>query len=149
MENSTGKSDYFSYQKSTLELMVDLCSQLADKGLDFEVSLKIKDSFQFSLKSDKKAPGAGGKRGANYRKRQLRRREAFLQKKSGAPPKNTREGGGEGVRTPPPPTPPPQPQPPPPPSPPSNAIRKIFVFFKFHFHNDGHPRPKNYFEMFF
>ena len=28
-------------------------------------------------------------------------------------------------------------------------IRKIFVFFKFHFHNDGRPRPKNYFEMFF
>ena len=28
-------------------------------------------------------------------------------------------------------------------------IRKIFVFLKFHFHNDGRPRPKNYFEMFF
>ena len=28
-------------------------------------------------------------------------------------------------------------------------ICKIFVFFKFHFHNDGRPRPKNYFEMFF
>ena len=28
-------------------------------------------------------------------------------------------------------------------------IRKIFVFFKFHFHNDGRPRPKSYFEVFF
>ena len=28
-------------------------------------------------------------------------------------------------------------------------IRKIFVFFKFHFHNDGRPRQKNYFQMFF
>ena len=27
-------------------------------------------------------------------------------------------------------------------------IRKIFVFFKFHFHNDGRPRPKSYFEVF-
>ena len=27
-------------------------------------------------------------------------------------------------------------------------IRKIFVFFKFHFHNDGRPREKSYFEVF-
>ena len=26
---------------------------------------------------------------------------------------------------------------------------KIFVFFKFHFHNDGRPREKSYFEVFF
>ena len=27
-------------------------------------------------------------------------------------------------------------------------IRKIFVFFKFHFHDDGRPRQKSYFEVF-
>ena len=107
--------------------MVDLCSQLADKGLEFEVTLKIKDSFHFSPKSDKKAPaqGAGEKRrrGASYRRRQLRRREAFLQKESGAPPKNTREGG-KGVKPPSPPPPPPQPQAPPPPSPPAPSLAR-------------------------
>ena len=101
--------------------MVDLCSQLADKGLVFEVTLKIKDSFHFSLKSDKKASaqGAGRKRqrGESYRKRQLKRREAFLQKKSGTPPNITREGA-KGVKPPSPPPSPPSPPPPPPPSPP-------------------------------
>ena len=130
MEDSAGNSDILPYEDTTLKLMVDLCSQLADKGLVFEVTLKIKDSFHFSLKSDKKASaqGVGGKRrrGASYRRRQLKRREAFLQKKSVAPPRNAREGG-EGVKPLSPPPPPPQSQPPPPPPPPPPFLARRVV----------------------
>ena len=52
---------------------------------------------EFTLKSDKKASvqnaGRRSQIGASYRRSQLRRREAYLEKKSGNPP----EKGGEGV----------------------------------------------------
>ena len=96
MENHTGQSDDFTKEDPPLKLIVDLCAQLADMGLEFQISLKIKDSPQFSLKSDNKASGqsAGGKRrrGASYRRRQMRRRAAYLEKKRASP-----EKGGEGV----------------------------------------------------
>ena len=85
MENHTGQSGNFPKEDPPLKLIVDLCAQLADMGLEFQISLKIKDSLQFSLKSDNKASGqsAGGKRrrGASYRRRQMRRRAAYLEKK--------------------------------------------------------------------
>ena len=96
MENHTEQSGNFPKEDPPLKLIVDLCSHLADMGLEFQISLKIKDSLQFSLKSDNKASGqsAGGKRrrGASYRRRQMRRRAAYLEKKRASP-----EKGGEGV----------------------------------------------------
>ena len=64
MENHTGQSGNFPKEDPPLKLIVDLCSHLADMGLEFQISLKIKDSLQFSLRSDNKASGqsAGGKR---------------------------------------------------------------------------------------
>ena len=91
MENHTGQSGNFPKEDPPLKLIVDLCSHLADMGLEFQISLKIKDSLQFLLRSDNKASGqsAGGKRrrGASYRRRQLRRRAAYLEKKRGSPEK--------------------------------------------------------------
>ena len=55
MENHTGQSGNFPKEDPPLKLIVDLCSHLADMGLEFQISLKIKDSLQFSLRSDKKA----------------------------------------------------------------------------------------------
>ena len=96
MENHTEQSGNFPKEDPPLKLIVDLCSHLADMGLEFQISLKIKDSLQFSLRSDNKASGqsAGGKRrrGASYRRRQMRRRAAYLEKKRASP-----EKGGEGV----------------------------------------------------
>ena len=97
MESYAEQSGNFPNENNPLKLVVNLCSQLADKGFDFEISLKIKDSLQFALKSGKKASvqraGGGRKRGASYRRRQLRRREAYLEKMRN----NTPEKGGEGV----------------------------------------------------
>ena len=96
MENHTGQSGNFPKEDPPLKLIVDLCSHLADMGLEFQISLKIKDSLQFSLRSDNKASGqsAEGKRrrGASYRRRQMRRRAAYLEKKRGSP-----EKGGRGI----------------------------------------------------
>ena len=63
MENHTGQSGNFPKEDPPLKLIVDLCSHLADMGLEFQISLKIKDSLQFSLRSDNKASGqsAGGR----------------------------------------------------------------------------------------
>ena len=63
MENHTGQSGNFPKEDPPLKLVVDLCAHLADMGLEFQISLKIKDSLQFSLKSDNKASGqsAGGR----------------------------------------------------------------------------------------
>ena len=98
MENYAEQSGNFPNENSPLKLVVNLCSQLADKGIDFEISLKIKDSLQFTLKSDKKASvqraGGGRKRGACYRRRQMRRREAYLEKIRDNPPE---KGGGGGA----------------------------------------------------
>ena len=55
MENHTGQSGNFPKEDPPLKLIVDLCAHLADMGLEFQISLKIKDSLQFSLRSDKKA----------------------------------------------------------------------------------------------
>ena len=98
MENYAEQSGNFPNESSSLQLVVNLCSQLADKGIDFEISLKIKDSLQFTLKSNKKASvqraGRGRKRGASYRRRQMRRREAYLEKKRDNPPE---KGGVLGL----------------------------------------------------
>ena len=98
MENCAEQSGNPPNENSPLKLVVNLCSQLADKGIDFEISLKIKDSLQFTLKSDKKASvqraGGGRKRGACYHRRQMRRREAYLEKIRDNPPE---KGGGGGA----------------------------------------------------
>ena len=97
MENHTGQSGNFPKEDPPLKLIVDLCAQLADMGLEFQISLKIKDSLQFTLKSDKKASvqraGGGRKRGACYRRRQMRRREAYLEKIRDNPPEKGGLGG--------------------------------------------------------
>ena len=91
MENHTEQSENFPNENTPLKLIVDLCSHLADKGLVFEISLNIKNSLQFTLKSDKKASveGARGRRrrGPSYARRQEKRKllkkktDSFLEEK--------------------------------------------------------------------
>ena len=92
MENHTEQSENFPNENTPLKLLVDLCSHLADKGLVFEISLNIKNSLQFTLKSgDKKASveGARGRRrrAPSYARRQERRKllkkktDSFLEEK--------------------------------------------------------------------
>ena len=63
MENYAEQSGNSRNENSPLKLVVNLCSQQADKGIDFEISLKIKDSLQSMLKSDKKASVGGPEEG--------------------------------------------------------------------------------------
>ena len=64
MENHTGQSGNFPKEEPPLKLIVDLCAQLADMGLEFQISLKIKDSLQFLLRSNRRpwfrVPGGRG-----------------------------------------------------------------------------------------
>ena len=62
-----------------LKQVVQLCSILAGKGSQFSISVRIKDSFVFSLKSEKPDPSQGKRRSPSYARRQLRRK--LLKKK--------------------------------------------------------------------
>ena len=53
-----------------LKQVVQLCSILAGKGSQFSISVRIKDSFVFSLKSEKPDPSQGKRRSPAYARRQ-------------------------------------------------------------------------------
>ena len=59
---------------------MQLCSLLAGKGLQFNISVRIKNSFVFSLKSEKSGPSQGTRRSPSYARRQERRK--LLRKKT-------------------------------------------------------------------
>ena len=134
MKSSSSNSDI-----SLAIKCIELCSALKDKDCNFSFQLKLGSGFNFALKSSKGVePKAKPKRSPSYLKRQHRRHQVFLQKKTGSLP----DGGDEDkrhiqpdeycqpvlgpkppsqppTRSPPPPIPPVPP--PPPPLPPSSA----------------------------
>ena len=77
---------------SPLKHCIDLCTLLAGKGMRFTISVKIDNSFAFTLKSENAEAPRAQKRSPSYLRRQERRR--LLKKKlvsSPAEPTNTRE----------------------------------------------------------
>ena len=72
-----------------LKQVVDLCSLLAGKGLQFSISVRIKNSFVFSLKSEKSGPSQGKRRSPSYGRRQERRK--LLRKKTDPSPEEPME----------------------------------------------------------
>ena len=134
MDLSSSNSD-ISLAKKCLEL----CSTLADKDCNFSFQLRLGTGLNFSLKSGTSdAPKAKTKRSPSYLKRQHRRHQDYLKKKTGTPPDCVDEDkrhiqpdkgcqlvpgpnppSQPPTRSPPPPIPPVPP--PPPPLPPSSA----------------------------
>ena len=65
------------------------CRALEDRGCSYSFSLRLGQSFNFSLKSEKGvSPKPKPKRSPSYLRRQIRRRQDFLQKKSVPSPRN-------------------------------------------------------------
>ena len=63
MEDSIDSmSDNGCDNDTPLKQVVELCSLLAGKGLQFSISVRIKNSFVFSLKSEKSGPSQGTRR---------------------------------------------------------------------------------------
>ena len=66
-----------------------LSSALTERGCSYSFSLKFGQSFNFMLKSGKGAPPkAKPQRSPSYFRRQLRRHEDFLKRRSGSSEKN-------------------------------------------------------------
>ena len=81
MENSTDSmSDNRCDKDNPLKQVLQLCSTLAGKGCEFSISVRIKDSFAFSLKSGKSETHQGKKRSPSFYRRQERRK--LLKKKN-------------------------------------------------------------------
>ena len=75
--------------QSLVKKCFEFCSALTDRGCSYSFSLKLGQSFNFSLKSEKGAPPkAKPKRSPSYLRRQLRRKEEFLKKRSRSSPEN-------------------------------------------------------------
>jgi len=75
--------------QSLVKKCFEFCSALTDKGCKYSFSLKLGQSFNFSLKSEQGAPPkAKTKRSQSYLRRQHRRREDFLRRRSGFSPEN-------------------------------------------------------------
>ena len=73
--------------QSLVKKCFEFCSTLTDKGCKYSFSLKLGQSFNFSLTSEQGAPPkAKTKRSQSYLRRQQRRREDFLRKRSGFSP---------------------------------------------------------------
>ena len=69
-----------------IDQVSSLCNELVRQECKFSLSVKL-EHFQFSLSSEKQVPARGtGKRPPSYMRRQIRRRENFLQRNSGFPP---------------------------------------------------------------
>ena len=80
----TMESDQFLVEKCFA-----FCTALEDRGCSYSFSLRLGQSFNFSLKSEKSAPPKPKpKRSPSYLRRQIRRRQDFLQKKSVPSPRN-------------------------------------------------------------
>ena len=77
--------------QSLVKKCFEFCSALTDKGCKYSFSLKLGQSFNFSLTSEQGAPPkAKSKRSPSYLRRQHRRRKDFLaaKKRSGFSPEN-------------------------------------------------------------
>ena len=75
--------------QSLVKKCFEFCSALTERGCSYSFSLKVGQSFNFTLKSGKGAPPkAKPKRSPSYFRRQIRRREDFLKKRSGSFEKN-------------------------------------------------------------
>ena len=75
--------------QSLVKKCFEFCSALTDKGCKYSFSLKLGQSFNFSLTSEQGAPPkAKTKRSQSYLRRQQRRREDYLRKRSGFSPEN-------------------------------------------------------------
>ena len=61
---------------------VAFCNALTEKGCKYSFSLKLGQSYEFTLKSEMCTPPKAKKRSPSYLKRQLRRKEAFLKKRT-------------------------------------------------------------------
>ena len=78
MESSSSNSDI-----SLAIKCLELCSALKDKDCNFSFQLRLGSGFNFSLKSEKGVETkAKTRRSPSYLKRQHRRHQEFLQKKS-------------------------------------------------------------------
>ena len=78
--------------QSLVKKCFEFCSALTDKGCKYSFSLKLGQSFNFSLTSEQGAPPkAKTKRSQSYLRRQQRRREDYLRKRSGFSPENVDE----------------------------------------------------------
>ena len=90
MEDSIDSmSDNGCDNDTPLKQVVELCSLLAGKGLQFSISVRIKNSFVFSLKSEKSGPSQGTRRSPSYARRQERRK--LLRKKMDSFPEEPME----------------------------------------------------------
>ena len=90
MEDSIDSmSDNGCDNDTPLKQVVELCSLLAGKGLQFSISVRIKNSFVFSLKREKSGPSQGTRRSPSYARRQERRKP--LRKKADSFPEEPME----------------------------------------------------------
>ena len=90
MEDSINSlSDNEGDNDTPLKQVVQLCSMLAEKGMQFSISVRIKNSFQFSLKSESPKPHQGKRRSPSYVRRQERRK--LLRKKTDSFPEEPME----------------------------------------------------------
>ena len=75
--------------QSLVKKCFEFCSALTERGCSYSFSLKVGQSFNFTLKSGKGTPPkAKPKRSPSYFRRQLRRREDFLKRRSGSSEKD-------------------------------------------------------------
>ena len=94
MEDSIDSmSDNGCDNDTPLKQVVELCSLLAGKGLQFSMSVRINNSFVFSLKSEKTGPSQGKRRSPSYARRQERRK--LLRKKMDSFPEEPRESNND------------------------------------------------------
>ena len=81
-----------------LKQCVNLCSILAEKGMQFSISVKIENSFVFTLESEKSSEAQKAKRRSpSYQKRQEKRK--LLRKKSVSFPRDPAESKEVAVQT--------------------------------------------------
>ena len=81
-----------------LKQCVSLCSILAEKGMQFSISVKIENSFVFTLESEKSSEAQKAKRRSpSYQKRQEKRK--LLRKKSVSFPRDPAESKDVAVQT--------------------------------------------------
>ena len=78
MDISTENSGY----ESLFDRCSSLCSELVKQGCKFSFSLKLEESFSFSLSSEKGVPRGTRKRPPSYQRRQHRRKTELLQRRT-------------------------------------------------------------------
>ena len=78
MDISTKNSGY----ESLFDRCSSLCSELVKQGCKFSFSLKLEESFSFTLSSEKAVPRGTRKRPPSYQRRQHRRKTELLQRRT-------------------------------------------------------------------